>query len=74
MLGYSAIFRENKLGETQDDFSFQASAVFNDYDNAKPVAPERGKCDLESQSPIDQGVRILQRYPDRIVGDRLLDH
>lgn len=74
MSGYSAIFRENKLGETPEDFSSQASAVFNEHEVANPVAPERGKCDLESQHHIDQGVRILHRYPDRIVGDRLLDH
>lgn len=38
------------------------------------MTPERGKCNLESQQYISQGVRILHRYPDRIVGDRLLDH
>ena len=74
MLGYSAIFRENKLGETQDDFFSQANVVLNDDDHAKPTAPEREKCDLESQHHIEQGVRILHRYPDRIIGDRLLDH
>ena len=74
MSGYSAIFRENKLGETQEDFSSQANAVLNDYDIAKPMVPGRGKCDLESQHHIEQGVRILHRYPNRIIGDRLLDH
>ena len=73
MSGYSAIFRENKLGETQEDFSSQASAVLNEYSIDKPVAPEREKCDLESQNHIDQGVRILHRYPDRTICDRLLD-
>ncbi len=74
MSGYSAIFRENRLGETQEDFSSQANAVLEEYDIAKPVAPpEREKCNLENQEHIDQGIRILRRYPDRIICDRLLD-
>lgn len=44
-----------------------------EYEIAKPVAPEREKCNLESQHHIDQGIRILRRYPDRIICDRLLD-
>lgn len=73
MSGYSAIYRENQLGETQEDFSSQANAVLQEYDIAKPVASERGKCNLENQHHIDQGIRILRRYPDRIICDRLLD-
>lgn len=37
------------------------------------MASEREKCNLESQHHIDQGIRILHRYPDRIICDRLLD-
>lgn len=70
---YSAIFRENKLGETQEDFSTQSTSVLNEYEVAKPVAPEHENVDLESQYHIDQGIRILHRYPDRIICDRLLD-
>ena len=33
----------------------------------------REKCNLESQHHIDQGVRILHRYPDRTICDRLID-
>ena len=73
MPGYSAIFRENRLGETQEDSSSQANASLYEYDISKPVAPELTKCDLESQHHIDQGVRILHRYPDRTVCDRLID-
>ena len=70
--GYSAIFRENELGETQDDFSSQAEDVVI-ADNARPMKLEREMCNLESQNHIDQGVRILHRYPDRTICDRLLD-
>ena len=47
--------------------------MLEEYDIAKPVAPEREKCNLESQHHIDQGIRILHRYPDRTICDRLLD-
>ena len=73
MSGYSAIFRENKLGETQDDFSSQSGAVLMEYDIAKPAAFERERCSLENQHHFDQGVRILHRFSDRIICDRLLD-
>lgn len=73
MPGYSAIFRENKLGETEEDFSSQANVVLNDFDIPQPVAPKREKCNLESQHHIDQGLRILREYPDRTICDRLID-
>ena len=37
------------------------------------MTPGREKCNLESQHHIDQGVRILHRYPDRTICDRLVD-
>ena len=37
------------------------------------MAYEREKCNLESQHHIDQGVRILHRYPNRTICDQLID-
>lgn len=69
---YSAIFHENELGATQEDFSEQTTnAIYSEYDIGKPAA--RGKCNLEAQEHIDQGVRILQRFPDKLLCDRLIE-
>ena len=37
------------------------------------MVPGHEKSSIESQHRIDQGVRILHRYPDRIICDRLID-
>ena len=41
-------------------------------ETANSVAPERERCNLESQQHIDQGIRILHRFPNRTNCDRLL--
>ena len=69
---YSAIFRENTLGNTPQDFTQQATnAIYQDYDMlAKPAT--YGRCNLEEQEHIDQGVRVLQRWPDKATCERLI--
>lgn len=42
------------------------------YETANSVAPERERCNLENQQHIDQGIRILHRFPSRVNCDRLL--
>lgn len=56
---FSAIFRENKLGSTQEE-----------YDVAKP-SPS-GLYNLEAQEHIDQGVRALQKFPSKGLGENLI--
>ena len=41
-------------------------------ETANSVAPERERCNLESQQHIDQGISILHRFPNRTNCDRLL--
>lgn len=73
MSGYSATSRENELGEDEEGFSSQANALLKEHNIAKRVAPEREKCNLESQYHTDQGIRILRRYPNQIICDPLFD-
>ena len=54
---YSAIFREDRLDHTQDDFPRQTT---------------NERCNLEAQEHIDQGTRVLQRWPDRTLCERLI--
>jgi len=68
---FSAIFRENKLGSTQEEFGQQTTnAIYQEYDVAKP-SPS-GLCNLEAQEHIDQGVRVLQRYPTKALSEKLI--
>ena len=69
---YSAVFHENDLGPTCEDFSEQtAPTIHSEYGLAKPV--NRGKCNLESHEHVNQGIRILQRFPDKTLCNRLLE-
>lgn len=69
---YSAIFSENKLGSTVEDFAHgTTNTIFQEYDIAKPSDPE--PCNLEAQEHIDQGVRVLQRFPNKGLCERLID-
>lgn len=69
---YSAIFHENQLGASQEDFSEETTnAIYSEYDLAKLAAG--GKCNLEAQEHIDQGIRILQRFPDKVLCDALIE-
>lgn len=69
---YSAIFRENKIGNTPDDFTHQATeAIYQEYDIANKSSPS-GLCNLQAQEHIDQGVRVLQRFPDKDLCGRLI--
>ena len=55
-----------------EDFARQTTnTIFQEYDIAKP-SPS-GLCDLEAQEHIDQGIRVLQRFPDKLLCERLLD-
>lgn len=68
---FSAIFRENQLGSTQEDFGQQTTnAIYQEYDVAKPSSS--GLCNLEAQEHIAQGVRVLQRFPDKILCEKLV--
>lgn len=68
----SAMFRENELDGTTEDFAHRtAESIFQEYDIAKPSSSE--PCDLEAQGHVDQGVRVLKRFPDRLLCDRLLE-
>ena len=69
---FSAIFRENKLVNPTEDFARQTTdTIFQEYGIAKPLSS--GLCDLEAQEHVDQGIRVLQRFPDRLLCERLLD-
>ena len=68
---FSAIFRENELGSSQDDFASHATnATFQEYHVADSSPP--GQCNLEAQEHIDQGIRVLERLPDKALCDRLI--
>lgn len=68
---FSAIFRENKLGSTHDVSGQQTTdAIDQEYDVAEfaPFVP----CNLEAQEHIDQGVRVLQRFPNEFLCEKLI--
>ncbi|KAL6720316.1 hypothetical protein ACLMJK_002237 [Lecanora helva] len=69
---YSAVLRENNLGDSTEDFTHHTTnSILQEYDIAKPSSNER--CDLEAQEHVDQGVRILNRFPDKALCRRLID-
>lgn len=70
---YSAIFRENMLGNTPEGFTQQATnAIYQDYDMlAKPATYE--SYNREEQEYIVQGIRVLQRLPDKATCERLIE-
>lgn len=68
---FSAIFRENKLGSTHDVAGLRTTdAIDQEYDVAEfaPFLP----CNLEAQEHIDQGVRVLQRFPNEFLCEKLV--
>ena len=69
---YSAIFAENKLGNSTEDFGHQTTnSIFQEYDIANP--PASATCDLEAQEHVDQGIRVLKRFPGKALCERLID-
>ena len=69
---YSAIFRENKLGTSAEDFTHSnVDTLFHEYDIAKPSPSTM--CNLEAQEHIDQGIQVLQRFPDKVLCERLIE-
>ena len=72
-----AILCGNDSGLSGEDFTHQTTrTIFQEYDIAKPSPFEPcdlATCDLEAQSHVDQGVRVLKRLPDIQLCQRLID-
>lgn len=69
---FSAIFRENELTSAQEVFGQQATnAIYQEYDDDAKPSPS-GLCNLEAQEHIDQGIRILQRFPEKALCEKLI--
>jgi len=68
---YSAVFRENDLGNTHEDF-VQQRPNLNVEDDGQVQEPRHGPCNLEAQEHVDEGIMILQRFPERHLCEYLL--
>ena len=70
---YSAILREHKMeNATEDLTSHSTTAFFREYQVAKPL--DSGPYNLEAQEHVDQGIRVLQKFPEKSLSERFINH